>query len=143
MKYIKNIVLFFVGFSFFIMIEQIYRANTYIISGIMGGLSMILLDKINDNISWDMDLRLQCLIGTGIITTIEFIVGVLDRVVLHLNMWDYSSVWGNLWGIICIPFSICWFFLSGVAIVIADIINYHVFDGEKPHYHIGRYYFEL
>ena len=140
---LKNIILFFVGFSIFIVIEQLYRTNTYIISGIMGGVSMVLLDKINDKISWDLDLLFQCLIGAGIVTTIELIVGILDRVVLHLNMWDYSSIWGNFYGIICIPYSCYWFLLSGVAIILADIINYNVFDGEQPHYHIGNWSFKL
>lgn len=51
-------------------------------------------------------------------------------------MWDYSNVFLNYKGIICLPFSLAWVGLSIVAVVIADAINYYLLDDEEvvPYY---------
>lgn len=46
-------------------------------------------------------------------------------------MWDYSNLPLNYKGIICVPFMLLWIVLSFLAIIVADSINYYVFD-EKP-----------
>lgn len=97
---------------------------------------MILLDKINDKISWDMDLIWQASIGALLITAMELCIGVIAKYTGFLpTMWDYSSIPLNLDGIICLPFSVAWLVLSVVAIFLADAINYYIFeDTILPHY---------
>lgn len=52
-------------------------------------------------------------------------------------MWDYSNVPLNFDGVICLPFSIAWFFLSILAIFLADAINYYVLDEPQvPYYNL-------
>ena len=141
----KNSILFIIGFTFFITIECIFHAlsgklaYSWITSGVMGGLSLILIDKINDTwLGWDAQLIYQSLIGGTLVTIIEFIIGTLDRVVLHLNMWDYSFVPLNYKGIICVPFSIAWCLLSILAIFIGDAVRYYIFGEEpRPYYYRG------
>ena len=136
-KYIlKNIVLFFVGFCVYVTIECCYKSVSYPLMGILGGLTVVILDKINDRISWDIDLFYQCLIGSCLITMFELIIGTIAKYSPILPvMWDYSKVPFNFNGVICLPFSIIWLFLSAVAIFVADAINYYVFeDTEVPHY---------
>lgn len=62
----------------------------------------------------------------------ELIIGTifLDTNLLPV-MWDYSNLPLNFKGIICIPFMSLWMILSFMAILVADSINYYVFN-EKP-----------
>lgn len=41
-------------------------------------------------------------------TVLELITGIFCLGVLHVRLWDYSSEWGNLRGIICPKFSLIW-----------------------------------
>lgn len=138
MKINKSILLFLVGYCTYISIEVTYRNISYPIMGICGGLAILLLDKINDNISWNVDLCLQGLCGSVLITFFELIIG---EIALHTSllpvMWDYSNVPLNFDGVICLPFSIVWFFLSILAIFLADAINYYVLDEPQvPYYNL-------
>jgi len=125
---LKNVVLFGVGMIAYMLIEQIYRGYTFFEMGICGGIAIVLLDKINDHISWDMDILLQGCIGSALITGMEFIIGNLSLAGVLPKMWDYSNVWLNYKGIICLPFSLIWIVLSICAIMLADAINYYIFD---------------
>ena len=125
---LKNVVLFGVGMIAYMLIEQIYRGYTFFEMGICGGIAIVLLDKINDHISWDMDILLQGCIGSALITGMEFIIGNLSLAGVLPKMWDYSNVWMNYKGIICLPFSLIWVVLSICAIMLADAINYYIFD---------------
>lgn len=127
-KIIKRIVSFLVGFCMYITIETLFRGYSYVLMGVCGGLAIIILDKINDNISWDLDITIQCLIGALIITLMELIIGSLFLAGYLPVMWDYSSIPVNYKGIICLPFSIAWMGLSFIGILVADAINYYVFE---------------
>ena len=123
----KNVVLFSVGVITYMLIEFVWRGYTFFEMGICGGITILLLDKLNDYISWDMDILLQGCIGSVLITGMEFIIGNLYLAGLVPKMWDYSNVWFNYKGIICLPFSLIWIALSIFAIMLADTINYYWF----------------
>lgn len=138
MRAIKSLVMFMAGFCAFITIEVLFRGYSYAMSGVMGGLAVIALDRINDEISWDMDLALQALIGGAFVTAMEFAVGAIAKYTNILpQMWDYTDVPFNLGGIICLPFTIAWTLLSVLAIFLADAINYYIFEDTKvPEYNL-------
>lgn len=136
MKINKTILLFLVGYCTYIAVEVTYRNISYPIMGVCGGLVIILLDKINDNISWDIDIIIQGLCGSALVTFFELAIG---EIALHTEllpvMWDYSNVPLNFDGVICFPFSVIWFFLSLLAIFLADAINYYILDeSQTPYY---------
>lgn len=133
---VKNMLLFALGYCVYIAIEVTYRGYSHVLMGICGGLAIMLIDKINDYISWDMDILIQGGIGSLIITAFEFVIGEIS---LHTDylpiMWDYSHVPLNFDGVICLPFSLIWILLSIVAILVADSINYYVFhQSPVPYY---------
>ena len=110
----------------------------------MGAIDFILIGMINNYISWHMDLFLQGCIGSLIVTCSEFIFGTLDKMYLHLNMWDYSELPFNYNGVICLYFSIVWIFMSIIALLLDDAIRYYIFKEEpRPHYHIGKWIFKM
>lgn len=47
-------------------------------------------------------------------TAIEYIAGVFSLHYAKVRLWDYSSNWGNIQGIICPKFSLIWAVLGGV-----------------------------
>lgn len=140
MEKIKTIVLFLIGFCGYITCEVCFRGYSYPLMGICGGIAVIIIDKINDKISWDMDIILQCICGSALITGMEFIIGSLFLMGYLPVMWDYSSILFNYKGIICFPFSMVWMVLSLIVILVADCINYYVFGRmPAPYYKIfGR-----
>lgn len=127
--------LFVVGFCLYTTFEVLFRGYSFWQSGVMGGLALIIIGQLNDKISWDFPLFWQCVVGGGIVTLIELIVGTYDRLFWHLHMWDYSHIPLNYRGIICLPFSLLWCCLALLAVLIDDSIEYYVFHGDtRPYY---------
>ena len=46
------------------------------------------------------------------ITVFEYIAGLIFIVGMKIKLWDYSSCWGNIKGIICPLYSFFWYLLS-------------------------------
>lgn len=135
MKIIKNLIMFYIGASSYVFIEVIYRGYSFLPMAVCGGLAILLLDKLNNRISWNMDILFQGCIGSLLITLMEFIIGYGSLIGVFPQMWDYSNVILNYKGIICVPFSLIWILLSILAIMLADAINYYVFKEEPlPYY---------
>lgn len=134
-SYLKSIFLFFIGGFLYGIVEMLFKGSTHISMIIAGGLSFILIGKLNEG-SHNPSVLGMMVISSLIITVIELITGLIVNLWLHLNVWDYSDLPYNFLGQICLLFSICWFFLSFVAIVVNDYIRYYLLEGKKPHYHI-------
>ncbi len=127
-KYLRQIILFLVGFCAYITIEVCFRGYSYLLMGIVGGIILLLIDQINERISWNIDLIVYGIIGSSIATLFEFFIGETVKI-LHINpMWDYSNLPFNFDGVICLPFSLLWIILSIIGVLIADAINYYVFE---------------
>jgi hypothetical protein len=133
----KEFILFIIGGLLYILIELSYRGYSHWTMFILGGLCFVLIGGINNYISWDMPIYEQMMIGSVIITILEFICGCIVNLWLGWDVWDYSNMPYNVLGQICLPFSILWFFISLVAIVADDYIRYWLFDEEKPRYNLG------
>ena len=131
---IKYVVLFVTGGLVYMSLELLWRSCTHWTMGILGGICFICLGLINEILSWETPLTLQMLIGSTIITILEFITGCIVNIWLGWNIWDYSNLPLNLLGQICLPFSILWYFISAIGIVIDDYIRYIYFDEERPRY---------
>lgn len=132
----KSVVLFLTGFCLYITIEVLFRGYSYPLMGLCGGTAFVLIDKINDKISWDIDILIQGLIGSAIITLFELIIGEISLRGYLPMMWDYSNLPFNYKGIICLPFSIAWIGISMIAVILADAINYYMLgeNEQVPYY---------
>lgn len=130
----KYLFLFIIGGLIYFCIEILYRGCSHWTMLILGGTCYVLIGAINEVIPWEMALCKQMLIGSGIITVLEFIAGVIVNIILRWHVWDYSNVPFNVLGQICVPFMIVWFFISLLAIVVDDYMRYWFFWEEKPHY---------
>ena len=101
---------------------------------LLGGICGLIIGFLNENYSWQMPLWKQIGIGEIVVLTLEFITGYIVNILLHWNIWDYSSLPFNILGQICLPFAILWIPLILVVIVLDDYLRYWWFGEEKPHY---------
>lgn len=131
---IKYLILGIIGGFTYVLIELLYRGHSHWSMFLVSAFAFISIGLINEFIRWDMELWKQMLIGSGIVTILEFVSGYVLNIKLDWHIWDYSNVPFNILGQICLPFSIVWFFISLIAIVADDYLRYWLFDEEKPHY---------
>lgn len=135
-QWLKIFILFLIGGFIYVAIELGFRRHSHWTMFLLGGLCFILIGGLNNYIPWEMSLIKQGLIGALIVTSLEFIFGLIFNLYFNLGIWDYSNMPFNILGQICLPFSIAWFFLSLVAIFIDDWLRYILFKEGKPHYHL-------
>ena len=131
---LKYFFLFSFGGIVYVLIEMLWRGYSHWSMFILGGICFVLLGLINKKYTWDIPLLIQMLIGTFIITLMEFIFGCIFNLLLNLTVWDYYDLPFNIMGQICLPYMFLWFLLSPVCIVVDDYIRYLFFNEEKPHY---------
>ena len=117
-------------------LEILVRGHTHWTMVTLGGVCFIAVGLINEIIPWNMPLTVQMLIGSIIITALEFCCGCIVNLWLGWDVWDYSKLWGNFLGQICPLYSVIWYFVSLVAILLDDYLRYWLFDEEMPHYKI-------
>lgn len=132
---IKALILFLVGGFLYYLIEITWRGYSHFTMFILGGLCFVLIGLINEVIPWEMPLWQQGVIGSVIITVLEFITGCFVNIMLGWSVWDYSNMPFNLFGQICLPFSLLWIVIGIIAVILDDFIRF-MFGEEKPHYRL-------
>ena len=134
-KLIEYLVIFLIGGCVYYCIEILWRGYSHYSMFILGGLCLIIIGLLNEGLFPEkFGLISQMLMGSVIITVLEFITGMIVNVWMGLNIWDYSDMPLNIMGQICLPFTIAWFFISGVAIIVDDMIRHTLFDEPWPQY---------
>ena len=122
-KWLKKEFFIFIifGISYFTL-EILYRGYSHWTMIFLGGIVSVLIGLINE-ITPNMRMWKQMLLGTILITVFEFILGYILNIKLGLGIWDYSSIPFNIMGQICLPFSFLWFVLSYFVIILDDILK--------------------
>lgn len=126
--------LFYFYGATYVTIEVFFRGRSHWSMFILGAICGILIGQLNEHTPWELGFLWQCFLGMCIVTGFELLWGLILNVWLQLGIWDYSHMWGNVLGQICPLFSLCWFGVSGVAIVLDDYLRYWFFGEEKPRY---------
>lgn len=135
-QYRKEMILGLVGGVIYIGIELLWRGYSHWTMFVLGGVCFVFLGWINEVIPWNMPLWKQAVIGTVIITALEFVTGCIVNLWLGWNVWDYSNTFMNLLDQICLPYIILWIPVAIFGIVLDDYLRYWLFNEEKPHYKI-------
>ena len=84
--------------------------------------SPISVEHINQNLK-NTGLLIKAFIGSGFITAIELVFGIIFNVILKKNVWDYSKLPLNLGGQICALYSFIWLIISAFFIPLAGFMN--------------------
>ena len=134
---IKYVFLFATGGLLYNLVELAFRGWTHWTMFILGGLCFICLGAINEVIPWEMTLWQQVLIGSGIITMLEFATGCIVNLWLGWDIWDYSQMPGNILGQVCPQFFVLWLPVALAGIILDDCIRYWWWQEDQPHYNIG------
>ena len=131
---LKHAVLALCGGCVYFLIEMAWRGHSHWTMAVLGGVCFVLIGDINEFIPWNMPLILQGAIGSGIVTVLELVSGIILNLWLGLGIWDYSNMPFNLLGQICLPFTLLWVALSIVAVVQDDWLRYWLFGEDRPTY---------
>lgn len=134
MRALRPLILSSIGGLLYVLCELVFRGYSHWTMFLVGGICFWMIGLINEVIPWKMPLWEQCLIGSFIITAVEFLSGCVINLWLGWDVWDYSNLPFNVLGQVCLPFMALWFFLSAVGIVLDDYLRYWLFSEEKPHY---------
>lgn len=129
---IKYLTLFVIDGAVYVTMEILYRGYSHISMFILGGVCGVLVGGLNNWYTWDMSLLTQMSISAVMITCLEYLTGVIVNIGLGLNVWDYSNLPFNIHGQICLYFSLVWFLVSLLAIMLDDWLRYKLF-GEEIH----------
>lgn len=133
-RVLKLALFFFVGGALYVLCEILWRGYSFVAMYVAGGACFVLIERLNAwKLTYEMPIWRQGLIATAMVLAVEFIFGIIFNRWLHLNMWDYSDLWGNVLGQICPQFAAAWYGLSIGAILLSDYIDYWCFGGVKPH----------
>ena len=73
---------------------------------------------------WDMSFTSQMFLSGIAVTVIELAFGLIFNVALGWDIWDYSDQYLNFMGQICIAYFGLWQFLSVIAILLYDWLDY-------------------
>ena len=132
----KVVLLFVFGGLMYMGVEILFRGYTHFSMFFVGGLCFVLVGGINEKLPWNMAFVSQMMIASFLVTVVEFIAGVILNLLLGLGVWDYSALPYNLLGQISLIFSVGWFFLSAIGILLDDWLRYIIYGEERPHYKI-------
>lgn len=135
-KICKTIILFGIGGLLYICCELLFRGYSHWTMFLVGGLCFLCIGAINEIIPWDMPIWQQGIIGAVIVTAIEFVSGCIINIRFGWDVWDYSDMPFNILGQICLPFTMIWFMVAIIAVILDDYLRYWMFGEEKPYYKI-------
>ena len=133
-KLIELATLFLIGGAIYYGAEMLIRGRSHSSMAVAGGICFLAIGGINEILDYETPFLLQMLYGAIAVTATEFILGCVLNLWLKLDIWDYRNLPGNILGQICPQFTVLWFFVSGIGIVVDDLIRWKIFGEEKPHY---------
>ena len=105
MEILQKITVFFLGGSGYVVLELLWRGRSHGSMFLAGGLCFLLLGKLC-TVKPRLPLALRCLVGAGVITCVELGMGLLFN--RDYRVWDYRPLAWNLWGQVCLAYSILW-----------------------------------
>ena len=115
-------IMFLLGCFIYSLLEIAARGYTHWTMTLLGGIVGMLLYRLHGTAPRHT-LLLQALSGAFIITALEMVVGVLDNLVLQWHVWSYREMPWNVYGQICLPFSVLWFLVCIPALGICEVVR--------------------
>lgn len=132
----RETVLFCIGGALYVGVELLWRGHSHWTMAIVGGVCFVLIGGLNNYLPWEMPLVDQATLGAALVTAVELVSGVVLNLWLGMGIWDYSGMPLNLWGQICVPYTVLWFGLSFICIFADDWLRYWLFQEKRPHYRL-------
>ena len=102
----KTAVLFGIGGFGYGLIEIMWRGYTHWTMAVAGGLSLVMLSRV-ERFRQRSRVCKAALFALGV-TGIELVFGLIFNRLLKMHVWDYSDQPLNLFGQICLLYSVLW-----------------------------------
>ncbi len=146
-KIIKLLIIWFVLGMCYFTLEGLYRipqggyANIAML--FVGGFCGLIVGSINQIPQfYKMTVWKQSIIGAIVVLIVEYISGYVLNIKMGLDIWDYSGMYFNINGQVCLAFAVIWFLLMPTAIWLEDWIRFK-FWGEGTEYSLKAIYIEF
>ena len=114
--------LFLIGGCLYSTVEIVYRQYTHISMFFAGGICLILIALV-DALTPGVRFIFKPLLSGLVITAVELVFGLIFNVALGMSIWNYSAEPLNLFGQVCLPFSLLWVLISIPALLLARLIR--------------------
>lgn len=111
----RNLILFTVGGAAYVGLELAWRARSHWTMFCLGGGCFLAIGQLG-RVRPKLSLTARAVIGSGICTMGELLTGMLFNG--DYRIWDYRAAPCNYHGQICLPFSLLWVPVSGLAAVL-------------------------
>ncbi len=138
----KYIILFGLGAFGYGLIEVCWRGHSHWSMMLAGGIIFIIFALIDQKLH-GVNILYKCVLGSITVTLIELVFGSVFNLMLGMRVWDYSNIPLNLFGQICLLFSVLWGFLSFIAIPFAGMVTRRLSDQNESKPFEGRNTYEL
>lgn len=131
-KIFNMFVIWLTGGIVYYFAEILFRGFSHFSMLICGGLCFLLVGNIGNLILNSKDniiisvIKIM-LIGTMIITTLEYITGMIVNVKYNLKVWDYSDMKYNVNGQICLLYSFFWALISLICVYVYNVMEEYLF----------------
>ncbi len=103
--------LFSIGGLAYNFMEILWRGYSHWSMFLVGGTCFQLIGRIGKRLKGCSLLARSGLCALAV-TAVEYISGCIVNLRLHLHVWDYSHLLGNIRGQVCLPFSLLWGLIS-------------------------------
>jgi len=113
----------------YMILELLFRGHTHWTMGVTGGLCFValyLIEIYSGEVLWR-----KCVMGALVITTIEFLVGIVVNLILGWKVWDYSKMPFHLLGQICPLFTVLWLGVSAGAMKLIRYVHNRTYKTEQ------------
>ena len=118
----ESSLIYLIGSVGYTVIEILWRGFTHWTMAITGGICFSLVYKMNLRCA-GKKLWNKCFRGATIITSVEYVVGCIVNLKLKWDVWDYSNLFLNIKGQVCLLYTALWFFLSIPMIFLSTLLH--------------------
>lgn len=124
------------GGSIYYCVELVFRGFSHWSMFILGGICFVFFGVQGRMVRWSDPLWRQLLRCTIFVTAAEFITGIIVNGWMGLQVWDYSRMPFQIFGQICLSFTIIFSGLCALGIFLSAYLMHWLYGEAKPHFHV-------
>ncbi len=124
------------GGSIYYLLEVGFRGYSHWTMFLLGGMAFLFCSYQGKMMHWTEPLWIQIVRAVIFLTSLEFSTGIIFNKWLGSEIWDYENQPFQLWGQICLPFTILFSGLLCLAIFLGGFVLWKMYCEEKPYFYI-------
>lgn len=137
MKKVSELLLIWtLGGTIYYTFEMVFRGFSHWSMFLLGGICMIFIAQQGLWVKWQDPLWRQVGRCVLFVAAGEFITGIIVNKWLNWAVWDYSDQPFQLFGQVCLPFTILFSGLCVLGIFLSGYLLHWLYGEEKPHFHV-------